>query len=163
MHKKLVHMGVKESRRLQMFIGDWSGDGHDKSDKIIVSVSASDVSDEALLNSYQKSVDEFGHDLFKSFESYEESSISDDLFFKFVGAGFDPERMESNLFAITTDPEEPEFDPVALMMWYIGKNIEGFEWSIVQDDYPTLLGGGDDSILANGDRDRGSYGYGLYY
>mgnify|MGYP001761393968 CR=1 FL=1 len=165
MHKKLVHRGVQERRRFKVRLGDWSSDGHGWDRTYTVMISGSDVSDEALQESYDKSCQEFGINIMEElFEDYGDNTIDSDLMQRFVDAGFDPSS-GSDYDVFNFELEGYDYDQssaVGLFVWFTGRNIPNFGWHEVTDNDPYLVGGYDTVLKGSKHDVSSSFGYGLF-
>lgn len=147
-------------RTVEMYIGDWSDDGHGKSDKIIVNIEGVDVSDEALQASYEKSKQDLGVDILKLFSSYEENTLPYGVYDKFVSAGFTPLEERDPRYYVWVD--DSDVCGLQLFMWFIGQNLEYFKWQEIDVVYPCLVGGYN-TIIKEEHGVSSSYGYGFFF
>ncbi len=167
-------------RTVKIVLGDWSGDGHGKTDTTVVTLRGDDVSDAALNNSYRSAVEETGVDLMNDvFSRYEDSTFDMSRVEKvweagkvarvaahktaelagkgsFCSAGifFDEDYPEP------TDEDSYDFSAVELLLSFIGYAVPNFSWTIV--DIPTLIGG-PETVLSDGNSRVTSFGYGLFF
>lgn len=151
-------------RKMSVVIGDYSKDGHNQCETYLVKIKGEDVSDEALQESFDKSNAEFGLNLYSLLKEYEDSYISPDIMDKFFSAGFNPERQTVGPFFYWEEGvfcDEGEASIIALTMWYIGRNINGFEWKSIDPEFPALMGGWNPAIKSKTDGDT-MFGYGLF-
>lgn len=165
-----------EERTVKVVLGDWSDDGHGKTETLILRLRGRDLSDEALSASYQARVAELGVDLATVCQDYEDSSIAEDFYEQLQEAGFTPRHEDSMGFgpsvAVKTYSwkEDSFFPAIELLMFYTGATVEGFSWEVVREDIPLLLGGSG-SILKQKSRwgdpegltDTTTFGYGLFF
>lgn len=152
-------------RKISLVVGDWSQDGHNQCETYLVKIKGEDVSDEALKESFDKSNKEFGINLYDLFKEYEESSIDSNLMDKFVTAGFDPEHQAPGQFFYWEEGDfvdEGETSVVSLVMWYIGRNIKGFDWQSIDKNFPAILGGRNPAVPKSDDDRTAFFGYGLF-
>lgn len=159
-------------RIVRVNFGDWSSDGHGIHETHVFRLSGQDVSDEALATSYERSVEEFNRDLSEVCSSYEETSISQAFYEQLLEAGFTTDEEQDPWPCITvegvlTDPEdeysELQIGADELLMFYVGRFIEDFEWEAVVEEMPTLIGGFG-TIIKQERRGwpSSSFGYGLF-
>lgn len=138
-------------------LGDWSGDGHEKTETFIVKIpkkfSSSDLS-----SSYEKSVAEFGFKLSDIAKNYDDNEVPAKIAEKLISAGFNADLFDTldegdykGRYFIISD----EF--VDLIMFMVGRHLDDFSWKLIEDSRPSLVGGYD-AIIEN----RSSVGYGLF-
>ena len=167
-------------RTVKIVLGDWSDDGHGKTDTTVVTLRGDDVSDVALNASYRAAVEETGIDLMKDvFARYEDSTFDMSTVenvwkagktarvaahkaaelagkdsFSSAGTFFDEDYPEP------VDEDFYDFSAVELVMAFIGYAVSNFSWNIV--DIPTLIGG-PKTVLSDGNSHVTSFGYGLFF
>lgn len=152
-----------------MFIvlGDWSDDGHGKSEKILIE---SNIEREILQEAYKKSVKSTGI----GFNCNEKSKIK-------ICAEYDDNKLTTNTFKILENLKCP-FDKIGLkdqsdnnitedtceefyfdndtflnlLMWFIGLSVKDFEWKKIKEEIPCFNGYWDKNLNV-------SFGYGLYF
>lgn len=146
-------------------IGDWSGDGHSQFEDVDVAISGDDVSEDALLRSYDSAVEATGVDLRDVVDDYECSRITPDVWDRLSavwsrrtvpgGKSHGPE------VCIDTGEYENYLPFTELVMMFLGYSINDFSWRYVAR--PTLLIGGHDAVVGNGGKNGSSFfGYGLF-
>lgn len=170
-------------RKVQLTLGDWSGDGHSITESVLVTISGDDVSDEALKKAREAAEAASGVDLEKFFSRYEESSLDLTALKKLLRSGIPflklyeykshgPNFMvdEDALEALQEDEdfkaygdqlailqqgveEEDGFEVLALLMAFLGYGIPNFSYKPMKLD--TIVG-------TFGAPVRG-FGYGLYF
>lgn len=159
--------------KFYLVLGDWSDDGHGKSDKVLIE---SNYSEKDLQKAYKKSCKKtgisFNHndnftgkkDAILICTDYEDSQITEEAYralaklncpfndLEFDGIGCD-EVTEDNCDELYLNQESF----TNLLMWFIGLSMpEDFEWKEVEDKIPYLNGYWDKSLNVQ-------FGYGLYY
>ena len=152
-------------RIMRATFGDWSNDGHGRTQEALVELEGEDVSDEAIRNAFLRSQNRFGFNVLEWCSDYEESTVPTDEMDKLVEAGFDPTQFYgySSPSADYDNGSEwgQEFDFGAAILFFIQQSLD-FKWAYVTDDYPSLFGDGSGAI--DNIRQYSSFvGYGLFY
>lgn len=156
-----------QTRIVGLEIGDWSGDGHEKSKKFRVQITGADVSNEALTAAKDRAAEAVGFPLDHLFAGYEDCVISMEHAEALVAAGITPapcddEISEFPFYYVEVDESNPDeydyryetYSAVALAMSYLGYRIDGFEYEILVEDEPEYVVGAGNAIIP-------SFGYGL--
>lgn len=152
-----------QERIVEINLGDWSNDGHGRTDRVLVRLQGEDVSDAALAASYAAAVTCIGVDLENVCEDYEDNRVSPEYYDRIAGLGFAPlargphPTIRSESYAGAEGGIE--FGAIELLMFYTGFTVEGFAWEIM--DFPTLMGGF--KTILKQDAGSTSFGYGLYF
>lgn len=143
-------------------IGDWSGDGHDKSDIFIVDIHDR-FSPEELSATYFHNVERFGFAPDSFAHEYEDGTIPNDKLEVLMNAGLDVSQFDE----LPADgSNEPTFlgveDMLRIVMFYFSE-----DWEVLHDDTPYLIGAWS-KITATSERENFHpygimVGYGLYY
>jgi hypothetical protein len=153
---KIAEKNVQMTSKFQFYIvlGDWSSDGHGKSEKILIE-SNTPVSElqQAYKKSCKKTGISFHHDYprlkaekIEICTKYEESQMTDQIYhaLKKINCPFD----DLDFDGIGDDKITDEnFDEIYfnsdsflnLLMWFIGLSIE-FEWQKVKESIPCFNG-----------------------
>jgi hypothetical protein len=159
---------MSKDKRYKFYIvlGDWSHDGHGKSEKILIK---SNLPVEDVQKAYKKSVKDTGFDFAEEVCSeYNDNSVRDKAFeffqkYKSPLSEFGLEHARgypSGEGAITEDNYDDymftEDSLVNTLMWFIGLSAgEGWEWEEITDEIPCFNGYWSDIV-------NNSFGYGLY-
>lgn len=157
-------------------IGDYSDDGHGKSQTVTLKLTADDLSDEALKEAFQKTNEEVGINLYDLCTEYEDVSISEDLYKRLKELGFtfsDDEYFHpiisvDDALELMEDENEPGgfrevevyFSAAELAGWWVAHNLKNGSYEIVENKLPTLIGGW--SPVLESPPLRTFYGYGLF-
>lgn len=153
-------------RTVRVVLGDWSDDGHGKTETYLVELEGVDVSDEVLNANYQAMTARVGVDLADVCADYEEYSAPLEFLEKVQEAGFAPTPHPGRTFsAEDEDFKETDLSALAVLMFYVGHEVENFAWRLVEDEVPTLIGGGNTIVSQNHygtQTHTTSYGYGLF-
>lgn len=154
-------------RVVKLVFGDWSDDGHGKTDTVIVKLSGQDVSDEALEASRVKSDEDFGQNLLDLFSNYEDNTISPELYQALVEDGFGGSDGEDDFIIYVVGQgvaEEAKYlSALEVFLYWLGRNIEDFNYEVLTDEYPTLVGGYNSILKSPEGWSSTSFGYGLYF
>lgn len=147
-----------EQRTLDVIIGDWSEDGHGKTDKHTVLLQGSDVSDDHLNKTFTNNVELTGVNPVELFNDYRQYHMSEDDWNKIVDAGFTPDpKME--MVGVAYHAENQYYYAnsfVELLLWYVTNNTDT-TWEIITN--PILFGDFDPVI---NDAKSKHLGYGLF-
>lgn len=160
-------------RMVKIVLGDWSDDGHGKTETIIVRLSGKDVTDSMLSRAVQKAESDTGVSLKNILANYQDSTISQANFNKLLRVfgsqltDYDEEGEENFYPAFTAEVGERdeweysyqigdntylELSVLRLLTLFLGYNIEGFEYEVVE--IPTVVGTYNAVVP--------SFGYGLF-
>ncbi len=158
-----------QEREVTLKFGDWSEDGHGKSESIRVRLVGNDVSNEALAEARAKAEEKTGIKLERIFNDYEDSQISVDDFVKIVSLGLplgdSPHVKHSGLYYHLDEPDELEeyfpgeavqgedLDALRVVLAFLGYQIPNFSYRVVKED---VILGGYGAVVK-------SFGYGLFY
>lgn len=170
-------------RKVQLTLGDWSGDGHNITESVLITISGDDVSDKALKKARKAAEAASGVDLEKFFSSYEDSSLGLEDLKKLLRSGLPFLKLheykshgpnfivdEDVLEALQEDDEfkaygeqlailqqgiedEDGFEVLALLMAFLGYGIPNFSYK------PLKL----DTIVGTYGAPLRGFGYGLYF
>ncbi len=143
----------------KIIAGDWSDDGHGKTETYIIEVTSLHSLKEMQKN-YARNCEKWGHTLDGVAADYEDNSVPEDLIEKM--------RADGSVWAETADLniyDDPSLDTYSAMnfvMDFIGLNMpkyngEAFAWHKKGDDSMPLLVGGYSAQIEK------SFGYGLFY
>jgi len=154
--------------RFKIAVGDWSGDGHGKSDDYTVEV-PDKFTTEILGANFEKNVADFGFGPSDFAYKYDDSTCSPEKFEVLRDKGFfdlnyDPNDYDDDFDGIFWEQStkgdyfvgEPEV-MAKIVMFYFGYGLEDFSWEFVGEDIPYLLGHYSQVTKTT------SVGYGLYY
>jgi hypothetical protein len=174
---------MTNERTVQLNLGDWSGDGHNITETVLVTISGDDVSNKALESSRKAAEDFTGVSLKKLFSGYEDSELSEKDLKKLILSGLpclkaygysssgpnfivDEDALESlesdqelqgheKELAILKQGIEDEdgFEVLTLLMTFFGYGITNFSYK------PLKL----DVIVGNYAAPLPGFGYGLYF
>lgn len=147
------------SRILRINLGDWSNDGHRESETYIIKISGQNVSDTAIVSSYNAVKQASDVDLATICQDWEDGSMSPEEFDSLKQIGFNPTIYENGYNwksegILISDDKDLFIDAVELVMFYTGYEIKDFTWKLL--DYPVLIGGPKTILPEN------SFGYGLF-
>jgi len=118
------------TNKMYLVLGDWSDDGHGKSDKILVNVSHNV---EQVRKAYEKSCKTLGFDIGEVCSDYEENTVSEkvmDILKTLNYPGYQSLMDEDSCLDIDTY--------VDLWFWVIGLCINDFKWSVAGDVIPCI-------------------------
>jgi len=153
-------------------IGDWSDDGHGKSQELIVKMIGEDVSNARLSKAYKEAVNSIGVDIEELFGDYEKSDISFEDLKKICDSGYRIYTYDNyddgaiQTWRIFEDiPEDWYVDGAKdddlisaghMLMYYLGYGIAGFNYKFAKDEKSYIIGHwADDAPLS-------SFGYGFF-
>jgi len=153
-------------RTMRMTFGDWSDDGHGKTDTVMVRLEGEDVSDEALREAFLKSQEQFGFNILEWCSDYEDSRAPTNEMNKLIAAGFNPAASFSDYTRPSANYDDgsdwgSEFDFGDAILFFVQQNLD-FKWEYVTKNYPTLFGSGS-GALDNIRQYSAFVGYGLFY
>lgn len=154
-----------QTRIVGIEIGDWSGDGHNHSEKFRVQITGTDVSNKALNVAKDRATAAVGFPLHQIFDGYDDCILSLDQSQALNAAGITHVRYDGILFpsyGVEVDDADPDaeekrydnYDAIALVMAYLGYEIEDFAYEVLVEDEPEYVVGRASSVVP-------SFGYGL--
>lgn len=158
------------SRKLAVVLGDYSDDGHGKTETLVVEAGGEDVSDTALRASYARAVESAGFSPYDILNDYEAYAIDIDSWEKLDAVWTEGARARDALagtwvpgpeFTYTDDADQEGTAPMlSLVMAFVGFGIRDFRWSPLSNTPPVVMGGWEPLL----GKDTGStmLGYGLY-
>jgi len=162
-------MSELQVRETTAVFGDWSDDGHGKTDSVRLRITGVDVSNEALSAARAKAEALVGFSVETICEDYEDSSIDEDNFITMLQHGLpiltaEGEEQSPVLCYIDEDTISAaaaagftvlysDIDAVKVTMAFLGYGIEGFSYEIIPDDV----------IIGTWGAPISGFGYGLYY
>ena len=123
--------------KFQVIVGDWSGDGHEKTQTFLVVVDDRFTS-EILAANYRKNVAELGVDPTTFAAEYEDRSIPADVakILDSYGVVYNEYKGESFM----EDDAMTRVGMFNIMMFLFGHGLEGFSWEQEFTNYPVLVG-----------------------
>lgn len=158
--------------KYKMVFGDWSGDGHGKTETLHVEVPDT-ITQEMMKENYEKNKQRFGFGYNEFASDYEENRISAGQVEVLTDAGL-TFVMEEEADWDTLDYKTPIISQrddgdyylggdyviqetlLPICMFMIGDGIPGWQWETIDEKLPELLGG-------YGAVSRDFAGYGLFY
>lgn len=79
-------MNKTKSNVIELVIGDWSGDGHNITNSIVIKTN---LTQQEMIEAYQLGVQKIGFDLIEDVcADYEDNKISEDVYEKLVASGY---------------------------------------------------------------------------
>jgi hypothetical protein len=142
--------------RYRIVIGDWSDDGHGKTETFIVDMA--NLSAKEMQANYDANVKKFGFDPKKVCEEYQDSEFPLEYIHALVTDGlklWDNQDEEPFNFEDEYGPDIYGPELMARVLCYF---VAGMDWKIVLDEMPNLFGGWS-PVLGQGE----NYGYGMFY
>lgn len=137
---------------INLVVGDWSGDGHSKTETVTVS---SNLDKSAVLKAYKKGTKKLGFDLSQDVAAdYEDNVVSKEQWEKFAAAGLTLEDLfgssKGDIDDATEDlagEEAPGFGVYAeafahLWLFIVRQGDSNFRYSINETDSPNINIGG---------------------
>lgn len=147
--------------KINIVLGDWSDDGHGKTDKVLLEVNKTKIE---MQDAYKKSCKTLGvsfnhNDDFTGIKpqnpnrliatDYCDAELPLEAYHILKENGFDLEFIEEDEMYMC------EGDFVDLLMQFIRFSLPGFEWEIVKDEVENFNGYWDNNLNVQ-------FGYGLY-
>lgn len=126
----------------KMIFGDWSDDGHGKTETFIIDI---DATQKELVEAYKKTKEEFGFGVEDVCDEYEDYTINPERTKILFDAGFS----EADLDQSYSDIEEIDDDGSMwvdvgrmfdILMFMIKRQLPDLKYKVVADNYPILLG-----------------------
>lgn len=142
-------------RVVRLLLGDWSDDGHGRTQGVSVLLTGRDVSNDALSNAKNTAHNATGIDVESLFSEYEENTLCPEDAEALAAAGYARKPAGPGVISYSVDDEgSDEYgDVVDLLMFYLGYGIEGFAYEVLEED---CIVGGYGAVVP-------SFGYGLLY
>lgn len=158
--------------KFKMIFGDWSDDGHGKTETVYVEVPDA-ITQEMMRENYEKNKQRFGFGYNDFACDYEDGTISAKQVEVLTNAGLDfiqesdvdwdtldykrpvVYKRDNGDYALSGDDVMPD-SLLPLCMFIIGDGIPGWDWKYLEEDTPVLVGGYE-AIS------RDFAGYGLFY
>jgi hypothetical protein len=142
---------MPEQHRFYINIGDWSGDGHEKCDRLL---HKSNYSVKKLQQAYHKSCSKIGVKLLEVCSDYGEQHLEQDVAEKLLEAGCPMELLKE--FEDDEDYIMTAEKLAELLVWFVGVSMpEDFECTLIKEENALNFNG------FWGDLNE-SFGYGLY-
>jgi hypothetical protein len=116
-------------------LGDWSGDGHEKTHSYLFTT-PNHFTDDILGANYKKSVAELKIDPTKFAKEYEDSTLPEDVFEALQKYGFDVSVIDrdgddGNAYVYSDTMFQ-------ILMFLIGYSLDGFEWELRKPPKPLI-------------------------
>lgn len=131
-----------QERLMNIVLGDWSNDGHGRTDTVYVKLYGDDLSDKRLHEAFQQNVDDAGFDPLLTFTNSQ--TMPEEHWQRLYDLGYDPDACinDPKYEAVLNDgfffhDDEEQFY-IPLLMFFITRNTE-IQWEAATMD--TLFGG----------------------